>query len=593
MTHREFRELFEEFNAPSWATWNAIEDAIFGVAPSDPDLVRRVTGRTVLPGAPVAEFWAVKGRGGGGSRFVSRLASYCAAGRQYALAPGEHVYVGIFGPDRKQAGLTFSYIRGLLRSVPALAALVVNETRESIELSNGVVIEVITASTAAPRGRAYALVIIEEAAFLPTDNSAEPDRELIRSVRPALARVRGSLLAVISSPYAQEGELFRVWSEKFGQDDADVLVMQADTATLNPSFSEREIARAYREDPVAAEAEYGAAFRQDVSRFVSDETIAAVVLAGVRDRAPEAGRSYVAHLDAATGSGEDAAALGVAYHDGERAVLACVRQWKPPFSPSSMAREAAAVLRSYGESVATIDRFAPGLVTDLLRREGITARPAKRDTSDAFLDLLAAMNSDRCRLLDVPELLREVKGLERRPGAGGHDRIGHGPRGHDDVVAAAANALTAAREGEAYVPQGLLFSDPAVPTLPARMQRQVRELVGRMTARVQTAASSISEQLSGAVRRAKRPTRTAEEIGARKAEAERLRAARQDTDLWALTKAMVRGDQAEVDRLTVASVERARRAAQARRLKRAVLHAPAQCLMPGDLARGWSDDEEE
>jgi hypothetical protein len=86
--------------------------------------------------------------------------------------------------------------------VPALAELIVNETRDSVGLSNGVLVEVITASIAAPRGRAYALVIIEEAAFLPADASAHPDVEILRAVRPALARVPGSLLAVVSSPYA-------------------------------------------------------------------------------------------------------------------------------------------------------------------------------------------------------------------------------------------------------------------------------------------------------------------------------------------------------------------------------------------------------
>src|SRR5207247_2524861 len=139
---------------------------------------------------------------------------------------------------KAQAAVTFRYISGLLHSVPALDALIVNERTDSIELSTGVVIEVITASVAAPRGRAYALVIIEEAAFLPADErSADADRELLRAVRPALARVPGSLLAVISSPYAMRGELYRTWQSKFGKEDPHVLVVQADTRALNPSFS--------------------------------------------------------------------------------------------------------------------------------------------------------------------------------------------------------------------------------------------------------------------------------------------------------------------------------------------------------------------
>jgi hypothetical protein len=239
MTHREFRALFPEFNAPSWATWNAIEDAIHGAEPTDVELVKRITGRSELPSSPVSEFWAVKGRGGGGSRFCARTAAYFACGRSYRLAPGEHIYIGIFAPTQKQAQITHGYVRGLLRSIPALAQLIVNETRDSIELSNGVVIEVIAASTAAPRGRAYGLAIVEEASFLPTDKNADPDVELMRGLRPGLARVPDSLLMVISSPFAQRGELYRTHRQKFGTNDRHTLVVAADTMTLNPAFEDR------------------------------------------------------------------------------------------------------------------------------------------------------------------------------------------------------------------------------------------------------------------------------------------------------------------------------------------------------------------
>lgn len=186
MTLREFKNLFAEFRAPSWDGWDSILSRI------TPD---------------VREFFAIVGRGAGKSRIVALIACFFAS-KAYKRNPGEHIYIGVFAPDRKQAGVTFRYVVGLLKSVPALAALIVNESRESIELSNGVIIEVLTASVAAPRGRAYALVIVEEAAFLPTDQSANPDVELLRAVRPALARVPGSLLAVVSSPYARKGVLW-------------------------------------------------------------------------------------------------------------------------------------------------------------------------------------------------------------------------------------------------------------------------------------------------------------------------------------------------------------------------------------------------
>lgn len=432
MTPVEFMALFAEFMVSSWDGWRQI--------------LLRLT-------AAIRELYVIAGRGSGKSRIVALLA--CAfATREYPRAPGESIYIGVFAPDRRQAGITFRYIVGLLRSVPELAALIEDETRESVTLRNGVIVEVITASTAAPRGRAYALAIVEEAAYLPTDeHAADPDVELLRAVRPALARVPGSLLAVISSPYARRGVLYQAWQ---AGDADDRIVVAADTLTLNPTFRRREIERAFEVDPIAARSEYGTdgsiEFRADVSGLLSYEAIAAVVLSEVRELAPDADRTYVAHLDAATGSGEDAAALGIAYHDGDRAVLACVRQWRPPFSPATMAREAAAVLQSYSVSEITIDRFAPGLVRDLMQREGIMAQPADRDTSAAFVELLAAVNADRVRLLDEPILLRELSRLERRAGTGGRDYVGHPPRGHDDVAAAAAFALVRAHRSAQSVP---------------------------------------------------------------------------------------------------------------------------------------------
>src|SRR2546423_568460 len=103
MTLLEFMRLFEEFRAPSWDGWRAI--------------LARLT-------PTVREFFAIVGRGAGKSRIVALLACFFAS-RPYRRAPGENIYIGVFAPDRKQAGITFRYILGLLRSVPSLAALIV------------------------------------------------------------------------------------------------------------------------------------------------------------------------------------------------------------------------------------------------------------------------------------------------------------------------------------------------------------------------------------------------------------------------------------------------------------------------------------
>lgn len=425
MTLLDFMALFAEFRSASWQGWRAV---LARLTPS------------------VREFYAIVGRGAGKSRIVALLACFFAS-REYRRVPGEFVYIGIFAPDRKQASVTFRYVTGLLRSVPALNRLIVTESKDSIELSNGIVIEVITASVAAPRGRAYALVIVEEAAFLPTDQSANPDVELLRAVRPALARVPGSLLVVVSSPYARKGIIWQAWQKYHDKPATDVLLVQASTQDLNPTFDTRAIAKAYEEDPASAAAEFGGVFRTDVESFIPREAVDAVVVPGRIELPRVAGVNYSGFIDLAGGGSPtgDPAALGIAHldrRDGRNiAVLDVVREVRPPFSPEQVCADFAVTLHSYGIRDVTADRWAGQFPVEHMRKHGITVTPSERSKSEIYRDVLPVINSGTCELLDNPRLIAQLLGLERRTARGGRDSIDHAPGGHDDVVNAAAGAL--------------------------------------------------------------------------------------------------------------------------------------------------------
>lgn len=458
MTLSAFMNLFAEFRDPSWDAWRGI--------------LARLT-------PEVREFFAIVGRGAGKSRIVALLACFVAS-RAYKRVPGEHVYVGVFAPDRKQAGVTFRYIVGLLKSVPALAGLIVAESKDSIELSNGVVVEVMTASIAAPRGRAYALAIVEEAAFLPTDSSANPDVELIRALRPALARVPGSLLAVVSSPYARKGILWDAWQKHHDSADSAVVLVQAPTTELNPSFDARAIATAYEEDPASADAEYGANFRTDVETFIVPEALEAVCMPGRFEQPYQAKHHghYFGFLDPSGGTGQDSMTLGIAHHEDGRAVLDLVREVKPPFSPDATVTEFAAVLKTYRLTKATSDRYAGSWPVEAFRKAGITVEPSTRTKSEIYRDVLPLIMSGTCELLDHARLLKQLGGLERRTARGGKDSIDHAPRQHDDVANAAAGALVLAshqKPKEWYVAGTVDLSEP--PSTPAETPGWIRERV--------------------------------------------------------------------------------------------------------------------
>src|SRR5439155_16788293 len=342
-------------------------------------------------------------------------AVYLACFRDYrpVLAPGERGTLPIIAADRRQARTVFCYVTGLLDSCPMLARMLSNRTTESIELTNGVTIEVHTASFRSVRGYTVVSCVLDEVAFWRTEDSANPDREIVNALRPAMATVPGALLLAISSPYARRGCLWDTYRQHHGRDGDPVLVWQAPTRAMNPTVDARVIAEAYAQDEIAAAAEYGAEFRRDVEAFLTRETVEAVVAPGRRELSPVAGFDYVAFCDPSGGS-QDAMALAIAHQQDGRAVLDAVREIRPPFSPEAVVREFADLLRQYGVTTVRGDRYAGEWPRQAFARHGIAYEPSAAPKSELYGGFLPILNSARVELLDVPRLHAQLLGLERR-----------------------------------------------------------------------------------------------------------------------------------------------------------------------------------
>ena len=102
-----------------------------------------------------------------------------------------------------------------------------------------------TASFRAVRGYTVCAAILDEVAFWPAEDSANPDVEILNAIRPAVATVPGALLLGISSPYARRGVLWEAFRHHHAQDGDPVLVWQAPTLAMNPTIDQRIIAEAY------------------------------------------------------------------------------------------------------------------------------------------------------------------------------------------------------------------------------------------------------------------------------------------------------------------------------------------------------------
>ena len=196
-----------------------------------------------------------------------------------------------------QARTIVRYVKGLLKSVSMLAATIESETRESITLTNRVVIEVHSCSFRAVRGYTVVACLADEIAFWTTDEGgANPDHEVLNAVRPAMATVPGAMLLCASSPYARRGALWESYHRHYGHAGFP-LIWQAPTRTMNPTVSQAYIDAEMEKDPISAAAEYLAQFRTDIESFIGREAIEAVTEWGVLERGPLSTNRYAAFCD--------------------------------------------------------------------------------------------------------------------------------------------------------------------------------------------------------------------------------------------------------------------------------------------------------
>ena len=437
------------FRGESWDGWRTVlkATAALPMTTAEIEFFKSVAGGREPPRKRPREVWIAAGRRAGKDSAVSLLAAAASASfnPRGLLRPGERVLVACIAPDKETGKIVQRYIRAFFESVPSLAAMIQRTTEEVLELRNMVDISVLTNDFKLVRGRPILCAILDEVALMPPGDSAAPDVELYSALLPGMATIPQAQMFGISSPYAKKGLLYKKYTDHFGSDSDDVLVIQAPSHVLNPTLDVRDRDRQMVEDPARARAEWYAEFRSDLVAFIDPAVVDRCVVKGRVELPPVAGITYTATVDPSGGS-SDSMTLAIAHAEGDRGVLDLVREWPAPFSPQQVVSEIVEILRRYNAAAVIGDRYAGEWAREPFRNHRIEYRVADVTRSEAYLTMLPAINSGKIELLDNRRMISQLLALERRTTRSGKDSVDHpaSKGAHDDVINAAALALVGA-----------------------------------------------------------------------------------------------------------------------------------------------------
>lgn len=272
-----------------------------------------------------------------------------------------------------------------------------------------------------------------------------------------MATIPDAKLLCISTGYAQTGALYDAHKEHYGKDEDDILVWQADTASMNPTISQAYIDKEIEKDPEAARAEWLGLFREDVSAAFPLELIEACI---IRNRlelrySPHVTR-YFGFADP-SGGRHDAFTLAVVHQNygTDTIVLDLIRIIRSPFDPSEVVKEYSQILQAFGLSNVIGDNYGGEWPKAEFAKHGINYELCEKTKSELYLATIPLFTSKRVELLDIEKMKNEFRRLERRRGRSGKDSIDHPSRESDDIANAVTGALSLVSEnaGQFFEPQ--------------------------------------------------------------------------------------------------------------------------------------------
>jgi len=462
-------QLFKPFfrgDLRTWKSWLTFFKVLSGRTDLDAGemaLFQQCTGLDELPQEDIKEVYLIIGRRGGKSTVTALLAVIYAlwGGWEKYLAPGETANAFIIATNKQQAGIIKRYVSAIL-AMPPFKRLVKKELSEEIMLHNGVNIAIKPASWRSSRGFSVGLLCMEELAFWRFESDSETcDKEIYTAIKPGMTTIKNSLVVGLSTPFTRQGLLWQKYRDHFGK-PGPVLIWRAPTWTMNQTMTRAELERDFLEGLGESEfdAEYGANFRSDLESWMPHDLYEAAV-DPISHRPPVSGIVYVGFCDPAEGlrKGGDSMTFAVAHMarpDGDPPAfegldegedqrvyfLDKVVEFRPPFNPEAVISEISRVCEEYDISTVHQDRHALAWIASDFQKHGVAVQVSKLNKSQIYEHFGIAVGRGRVRLIENDRMRRQALGLQRYLKSGGLVKIDHLSGRHDDVINAAAGAVT-------------------------------------------------------------------------------------------------------------------------------------------------------
>ncbi len=418
------------------------------------------------------EFWAgnyaiavwALGRRSGKTLMSAIVATYaaCMLADEYKrhLRPGERFYIVSIANTIDQAKIALQGVKDLINGSPILKRLIVRETSDTLELSNGAVFKALPASSCSGRGMACPLLIFDELAHaLDTEAGNSAGSSLYQALSPSVAQF-GKLgkILLLSSPWIQSGIFWDLYKQAASGNFAHMQVVQAPTWEVNPTISAEFLEQERRRDPELFSIEYGANFSQSLSGFVGGDLVDAAINSD-RGSLPPLNKfigSYYLSLDPAKGN-RDAYTAVIVHYDGSRLVVDKFHQFSPSWGDGKKAQVNIAEVEGwileqhsqYGFKEVVLDQYNSSatiqrLSNDVRIRELTWTVPSK---TEAYSKLRELFNAGNIELYPHPKANEQIKNLTVTYRSTGQWSVSGGTGAAvDDYPAALAGAVLIAAE---------------------------------------------------------------------------------------------------------------------------------------------------